>query len=247
MPAYRLRALVLRKTKLGETDLIVTLLAADGRQVRAVAKGARKPGARLGGKLEPPAVVDLLLHTGRNLEVVSEAQLVKRHAGVLGDYDRVTAASVVADVLEKLSLADQAEERLFPLAEATLAQLESASGDAIPALVGAFLAKALAMAGYRPSLGTCAACGEADADAGVFSFAAGGALCAACAERDTSGAVRVSAEARAALAALLGARMSEVAALGVAPDVVRECLGLLRAFLGYHTGARLRSLDVFAR
>ena len=58
MPAYPLRALVLRKTKLGETDLILTLLAEDGRQVRAVAKGAaqarvavrRAPRAVLGGR-----------------------------------------------------------------------------------------------------------------------------------------------------------------------------------------------------
>ena len=63
MPAYPLRALVLRKTKLGETDLILTLLAADGRQVRAVAKGARKSRSRLGARVEPFSILDLLLHT----------------------------------------------------------------------------------------------------------------------------------------------------------------------------------------
>ena len=78
MPAYPLRALVLRKTKLGETDLILTLLSEDGRQVRAVAKGLRKPGSRFGGRLEPYSVVDLLLHTGRSLEVVTEARTVER-------------------------------------------------------------------------------------------------------------------------------------------------------------------------
>ena len=42
-PAYSLRALVLRRTKLGESDLILTLLSEDGSQKRAVAKGARRP------------------------------------------------------------------------------------------------------------------------------------------------------------------------------------------------------------
>ena len=37
------RVVVLRKTKLGESDLILTLLSSDGSQIRAVAKGARKP------------------------------------------------------------------------------------------------------------------------------------------------------------------------------------------------------------
>ena len=36
-PTYPLRALVLRRTKLGESDLILTLLAADGSLARAVA------------------------------------------------------------------------------------------------------------------------------------------------------------------------------------------------------------------
>ena len=44
---YRTRAIVLDKTKLGESDLILELLAENGSLVRAVAKGARKPGSRL--------------------------------------------------------------------------------------------------------------------------------------------------------------------------------------------------------
>ena len=38
---YRTNAIVLDRTKLGEQDLILTLLASDGSEVRAVAKGAR--------------------------------------------------------------------------------------------------------------------------------------------------------------------------------------------------------------
>ena len=37
-----IKAIVLKKTKLSETDLIVTLFTEEGVQVRAVAKGARK-------------------------------------------------------------------------------------------------------------------------------------------------------------------------------------------------------------
>ena len=49
---YTARAIVLRKTKLGESDLVVTLLAEDGSQVRAVAKGARKPSSPFAARLE---------------------------------------------------------------------------------------------------------------------------------------------------------------------------------------------------
>ena len=72
---YRCRAIVLDKTKLGESDLILTLLADDGRQVRAVAKGARKPGSKLAARCELCCEVDLLLAHGRNLDIVSQAAL----------------------------------------------------------------------------------------------------------------------------------------------------------------------------
>ena len=58
---YRTRAIVLDRTKLGETDLILTLLAEDGSQRRAVAKGARKPGGRLAARVELFSECDLLL------------------------------------------------------------------------------------------------------------------------------------------------------------------------------------------
>ena len=74
--AYRIEALVLRKTKLKESDLIVTLLAEDGSLVRAVAHGARKPQSPFASRLEPCAVVDVLLARGRSLDVAKEARFV---------------------------------------------------------------------------------------------------------------------------------------------------------------------------
>jgi DNA repair protein RecO (recombination protein O) len=118
MPPYPLTALVLRKTKLGETDTILSLLAEDGRQVRAVAKGLRRPGSKFGARLEPFSVVDLLLNSGRSLEIVSEARTVHAHAGLREDLERSEAAAVVADLLDKVSVEGQHEPRLFALADA---------------------------------------------------------------------------------------------------------------------------------
>ena len=245
MPTYRTQALVLRKTKLGETDIILTLLAADGRQVRAVAKGLRKPGGRFGGRLEPYAVVDLQLHAGRNLDVVTEAATLATHAGLREDYDRSAAAGVVADVLDKVSMEGQTEERLFAFASTTLNVMETCGLDALPVLVVAFLGKAMAMHGYRPQLDACACCATEVGDSAVFSIASGGALCAACGPSDAS-AIRFSPEGRAWLQALLAARMADVPELGMPAAAVADCFALMRAFVAYHMPARLRALDFYA-
>jgi DNA repair protein RecO (recombination protein O) len=237
--------LVLRKTKLGETDIILTLLAADGRQLRAVAKGLRKPGGRFGGRLEPYSVADLLLHTGRSLDVITEAVTVTTHAGLREDYDRSSAAAVVADVLDKISVEGQAEERLFALATTTLDVMEDAPPEALSPIVIAFLAKAMAMHGYRPQLERCSCCSGEVGDSRLFSVASGGTLCSACASADAS-AVRFSPEGRAWLERLLQARMAEIPSLRMPPEAVADCFALMRAFVVYHVPARLKALDFYA-
>lgn len=243
MPAYPLRALVLRKTKLGEADLILTLLAADGRQVRAVAKGARKPKSRFGARVEPYTVLDLLLHTGRSLEVIAEARTVDSHEALRADFDRTTHASVVADLLDKVSVEGQTDERLYGLALASLGAMETvAVGDLLAVTVG-FLVKAMAMLGYRPQLDECVECG---AEGGaLFALEAGGVLCERCAPLEP-GVLPVSADALRALSDLLASRMADIPSLGIPAEVQRECFGLLRAFVATHVPARLKALEFLA-
>ena len=78
-PTYSLRALVLRRTKLGESDLILTLLAEDGSQQRTVAKGARRPKSSFAARTEPFCVIDALCAKGRSLDILKEARLVAAH------------------------------------------------------------------------------------------------------------------------------------------------------------------------
>ena len=244
MPAYPLRAVVLRKTKLGETDLILTLLAADGRQVRAVAKGARRPKSHLGARVEPFSVLDLLLHTGRNLEIIAEAETFATHDALRADYDRTMAASVVADLLDKGSVEGQSEPQIFDMALVTLDVMETAPVAKLELVVLAFLLKALAMHGYRPSLDRCAACGAEPVGAIAFSVESGGVLCGSCCG-GSGGTQPMTCGARDALRALLRSRMADVPEMELPPGTQDEVRRIVRAYTGYHVPARLRALDFF--
>lgn len=126
---YRTKAIVLDKTKLKETDLILTLLAESGRQVRAVAKGARKPGSRLAARCDLCCEVDLLLAHGRSLDVVSQAELVAAPLGASADFELLAAASAVAEVARHCSFHCSFEDAEDPFVFAiTRAALETLSG-----------------------------------------------------------------------------------------------------------------------
>ena len=152
MPSYSAEALVLKKTKLGETDSIITLLSADGRQLRAVAKGARKPGSALGARLAPGYVVELLLHTGKNLDIIREARLRDAHRAPEAGLERAAAAATVLELAEKSTRSQNPEPLVFRMANEALSCVSSARQTAVSLLAAAALLKISAALGYRPDL-----------------------------------------------------------------------------------------------
>lgn len=184
MPAYRARALVLKKTKLGETDLIITLFSEAGKQLRAIAKGARRPGSKLGAHLELYSVVDLLLHTGRTLDVITEARSWVTNEGCRKDIEHSAGAAVVVELLDKVSRDNDTETRLFPLSLEALRCIGDVQRCGIELIAAAYILKATAQLGYRPALLSCAVCGSlVNMVAGgkvAFSLLEGGVQCQAC-------------------------------------------------------------------
>ncbi|HUV45454.1 MAG TPA: recombination protein O N-terminal domain-containing protein, partial [Dehalococcoidia bacterium] len=50
---YQTQGIILRQTKLGEFDKILTIYTPEFGKLRAVAKGACRPQSKLGGNVEP--------------------------------------------------------------------------------------------------------------------------------------------------------------------------------------------------
>ena len=172
-PTYRARVLVIRKTKLGETDLILTMLAEDGSQLRAVAKGARKPSGAFASRLELFCEADVLLVRGKSLDIVKEARLICGNAQVRESLERASAASVMVELLDRATQPDLPSPKLFPMTHAALAALAAADIAHAPAICAAHLLKTFAFAGVRPTLAECSLCGEPLAAGEERSAAAG--------------------------------------------------------------------------
>ena len=160
MSSYRDDGIVLRTQKLGEADRIVTLLARRAGRVRAVAKGVRRTKSRFGARLEPFTHVDLLLYTGRSLDVITQAETVRPYGqSFAGDYPRYTTGTAMLETAEKFTpIEKEPAIRQFLLLVGGLRALGEGLHD--PRLVlDAYLLRSLAVAGYAPALDECAVCG----------------------------------------------------------------------------------------
>ncbi len=99
---YRDEGVVLRVQKLGEADRIVTVLTRRTGKVRAVAKGVRRTKSKFGARLEPFSHVDLQLYTGRNLDIVSQAESLHSYGpAIVADYRAYTAGTAVLETADR--------------------------------------------------------------------------------------------------------------------------------------------------
>ena len=228
---YRTKVLVLDKTKLKETDLILTMLDERGRQVRAVAKGARKPGGRLAARCELFCTVDMLLAHGRSLDIVSQAP----------DYEVTCAASAIAEVARVCSFEDAEDPFTFAISSRALGLVGGGLDTAhMDLLVAAFVFKLLSHIGYRPDFSACVSCG--DPMLSYFSPQAGGLMCGSCAS-SVPGAELVSTGEVAWLRALMGMTFDELMDQKIDPHTAAFLLGLSHVWAATHTDQRLRAME----
>ena len=231
---YKDEGVVLKTIKLGEADRIVTLFTRDHGKVRAVAKGIRKTKSRFGARLEPFTHTALLVYRGRNLDTITQADILTSFDEVRKDYARLTAAAALVELVEKITPDRERAASTYRLLLDGLEALRTGKGATV---VPAFLVKLLSISGYHPQLKTCAGCGETAAGLGGFSPSLGGAVCADCWREDRD-ALRVSVERIQLLGRLLDGDFGETADA----DATHEVTHVLRQYAEYHLERPLRSL-----
>jgi DNA repair protein RecO (recombination protein O) len=241
VPLYRDEAVVLRVHKLGEADRIVTMLTRRHGKVRAVGKGVRRTSSRFGARLEPGSHIDVQLHTGRSLDIVTQTESLGAYgASLAGDYSRWTAASAICETTDKLTDEGEPAQRLYLLVVGALRALVAREHEG-GLVLDAFLIRAMAGAGWEPALDECAKC-SAPGPHAAFNVAAGGAVCDGC---RPPGSTRPDRETITLMAALLSGDWACVDGSLAGPR--REASGLIAAHLQWHLERELRSLPLVDR
>jgi DNA repair protein RecO (recombination protein O) len=182
---------VLKTTPLRESDLLVVLYTSSHGRVAAVARGARKSVRRFSGALQ-------LLVLGRyqlgrrprgDLWGLDSAEVVREWNQLASDVVAVAHASYVAELVGALLPPETPDPHAL---EVTVALWDSlAEGGPSPAALRMVEIALLDLAGHRPALDACAACGEIDLAAGaMFDPERGGAICRRCAGISRTAGVR---------------------------------------------------------
>jgi len=176
---YQTEAIIIKKTKLGEADRILTLYTPRLGKIQAVARGVRRPRSKLAGHLELLTYSLVSLARGRNLDTITGSQTINSFLPLKSDLWLTSCALYITELVNQFT-ADHIENHpLFQLLLETMEHLCQAGDKELT--LRYFELHLLNKVGYRPQLQQCVSCHIAlEPASNSFCPGAGGMLCPNC-------------------------------------------------------------------
>jgi DNA repair protein RecO (recombination protein O) len=230
-------AVVLRSIRYGEADRILHLYSKTRGRIGAIAKGARRPKSRFGGRLEPFFRLDLVLHEGRGeLLTVTNVATLDGYPRLRSSGPSLNAGARACDAVLRLLDSAESNPPAYNLLCRYLSLLDDPKAERGASLETAlsFRLKLALAAGFAPELASCARCGDAEHLSG-FSGAAGGVVCAGC----EAGSFPLSEEAHRFMVGAIGSPLAEAPSAGEA--ALHQAERAVRETLEHHAHVQLRA------
>ncbi|MEI6775431.1 MAG: DNA repair protein RecO [Chloroflexales bacterium] len=172
---YRTEAVILRRNDFAEADRLLLLATPAGKR-RVVAKGVRKTTSRIAGHIELFTHATLLLAIGRNLDIITQSDVIDPYSRMRSDIARLSCAYYVAELYDKFTEDGDESRPLFQLLVDTFDALDQSENPDL--VLRSYELSLLQIVGYRPHLHQCAVCGDRlTEEADQFSPQLGGVLC----------------------------------------------------------------------
>jgi DNA repair protein RecO (recombination protein O) len=156
---YRIDAIVLHRTDVGEADRLLTVLARERGKLRLNAKGARKIKSRRAGHIELFMRSRMLIAKGRgDIDIVSQVEMIDAYRGLREDLTRSTYAHYAVELSEAFAEEGSAQPELFDLLAEGLNWIATTPN--LPMTARFFELKLLTIAGFQPQVFDCVDQGE---------------------------------------------------------------------------------------
>lgn len=162
---YKYTAIILNKGDIGETDRIYTAYTLEGGKMKSVAKGVRKPEAKLASSLETLDVVDLTIVKNRGNGKISGSITERTFPALKGNLDAVWEVFRGVALFDRLVEIESVDKQLFLLLLEYISTADDYAAEGLPSdkhilLRLGFSLKLMELLGYRVEVGKCIACGH---------------------------------------------------------------------------------------
>lgn len=249
MRTYSANGIILRRIDLGETDRILTVFTREYGKLSAVAKGSRRPGSKLAGASEPFTYEKMFLSRGRELDILTQADIKESFPNVKADISSIAYAVYTLELTNSFIDERQPNPDLFDTLLSTMYVLESGVDPEITTRY--FELHLLSILGYQPNFEVCLRCGKqlmalksrTTANNKIaFSPSLGGFVCKEC-DQQPGDAIKVSSAIISYIQALLRAEPHKLKEMRMPPGARRDLRNILKWHIRYRLEHELKSID----
>lgn len=246
-PCFSTPAILIKRIKLGDFDLLITFLSLLHGKISVVAKNAKKSRKRFSGLLEPFTSLNLVCRRPARggIPILQEASMDRPFSGIRGDVEKTAYASYWSEIVNGWLEEGKKQERIFYLLYYCLRELAS---DAIPAraLSIIFQVRFLMLAGFAPDFTACMVCHcLLDGVLGNHVYldpASGGIVCVKCYTGKKLSCVSLAKGTVKRLKWIQENDIDTAIRVKFTPQSLKDGLCAMEAFVPYHLGREPKSL-----
>mgnify|MGYP001562333185 CR=1 FL=1 len=243
MPILKAEVFVLKKHDYGETSNIVNFFSREYGKFNGILKGIRAKPGKFASTLELFSHNKVIFYRSRSssLHLVSQCDIENNFDHTRTDLDRITAASLITELLDTVMPQEDKNEEVFSLALESFSALNN--GVLPDKVVTVFKIKVLTLSGFKPNFDSCISCRTKVSGQAKFSLAKGGLLCQSCYSKDQSARNIY----RGSIASILYIEKNNFTTglgLGMNSLIKKEIDLLLNSFLVFHLEKELKSQKV---
>ena len=150
MRNYKTEGIIIRRINFGEADRILTIFTKHHGKIKAIAKGVRRIKSRRAPHLELFNQAVLFFHKGKNLDLVSEAQLINSFSDLRKDLKKVALAFKLCELIDQLTRENQSQRHAYSLFKTCLNDLSRFNKEKGERIVKNFERELLQALGFLP-------------------------------------------------------------------------------------------------
>lgn len=120
---YKDEGIVLKRFNLGEADRLLTIFCKYRGKIQCLAKGVRKPTSRKSASIELFSCTKLFIAKGRDLDIVTQAEVIEEFAGIRSQLKAVKAAYHLVELTDLLTAQNQENAATYQALRAALTSI----------------------------------------------------------------------------------------------------------------------------
>lgn len=219
-------------------DKIVTLFTRDFGKVTALAYGLRKPKSSLSGCIQLFSQVDVLIESGKSVDVLRQAGLLLSNRLLREDLGRMAYAALAVEVAAELWPEREVQPAVFD-ALCSAMQLLTERNPRMAAIAVCW--QLLSLAGFQPEFDHCICCGGVDQYLFTgFDPESGGVTCTACRQ---SHQLSISKSGYTLMKRMITLNLAKPEHFSAPLSAIAEAENVLLHFLDHQLGKKLHAIS----